>query len=382
MTVATSQPAVPTQQLPTVAAPVVTSAEYPGLHGVEQWLGAAAAAEQLARQLVRSFFVPAAYKPGNPNDPAGVEVAVANATGAILLGQSLGLDPLTALQQIYVVHGRPGMYAKMKVALAMARGHRVWDVEYGPERVTVAGHRAGEADKPVEITITIEDAKRAGWTSNAAYAKTPADMLWARAAGRVVDRIAADVLFGLGSIEDLEDAPPPVAPVRRVEIDVKGAPSSDAEIAQTIRSTAAATLRGRPVTEAIAPAPVEQPAPAEPEPTPEPVAAEPEAADASRLWDAINARFRSMPVKGLNGPGQSANRLAVVSHITARTIARGGDLTADEAQLVLDNLAGDAGVDLAHSVLNPAPEQAAEPEQGDVEIPDPSDGDDPWAPAS
>ena len=170
MTIAHPEPA---------ALPVVTSADYPGLHGLDQWLVAADNASQLAARLVDSFFVPQAYKPQSRD---GRDQAIANATGAILLGQSLGLDPLTALQQIYVVHGRPGMYAKMKVALAQARGHRVWDEEYTAESVTVCGQRAGSSDV-VRITITMADAERAGWAQqNANYKKTPADMLWARAA--------------------------------------------------------------------------------------------------------------------------------------------------------------------------------------------------------
>lgn len=185
---------------------------------LDEWLTQAASAGQLARGLVASFWVPAAYKPDIPRnaDPeeraAAVEVAVANATGAILFGWRLGLDPMTSLQQVYVVHGRPGMYAKMKVALAQAAGHEVWDEVYTAERAVVCGRRRG-SEQVVRIEITIEQARTAGWTSNAAYGKTPADMLWARAASRVVDRIAADLLHGITSIEDIEPDPE-AAPVR------------------------------------------------------------------------------------------------------------------------------------------------------------------------
>ncbi len=224
MTVQTTTPNLPAQ--PQQFGTVVQS-EATALRGLDDWLRAAGSAEQLARQLVHSFFVPQAYKPGNPRDEAAVGVAVANATGAILLGQSLGLDPLTALQQIYVVHGRPGMYAKLKVALAQAAGHRVWDEEYTAESATVCGQRHG-TDDLVRITITMEQAKQAGWTSNAAYQKTPADMLWARAASRVVDRIAADLLMGIQSIEDIDEDD---APAARADADARAA-QHDAEQAQ------------------------------------------------------------------------------------------------------------------------------------------------------
>ncbi len=300
MTIAHPEPA---------ALPVVTSADYPGLQGLDQWLAAAENASALAEQLVDSFFVPQAYK---PQSREGRPVAIANATGAILLGQSLGLDPLTSLQQIYVVHGRPGMYAKMKVALAQRAGHRITEVEYSPERATWEGQRKGSSDV-VRITVTIEDAKRAGWTSNAAYGKTPADMLAARCSSRVVDRVAADALFGLSSIEDLADEPEPAPRV-------------------TARVSTEDLLKARP-------APALDAAPA-PEPSSE--GENPEAPQVKPItegqWRNINATFVDL---GITGNGQAAARLYVIGQIVGREVAKGSDLTADEAQLVLDNLSAD-----------------------------------------
>ena len=51
----------------------------------------------------------------------------------------------------------------------------------------------------------MDQARKAGWTKNDTYSKTPADMLWARAAGRVCDRIAPDTLMGIASVEEVED---------------------------------------------------------------------------------------------------------------------------------------------------------------------------------
>lgn len=223
---------------------------------LDEWITQASSAAQLARGLVSSFWVPAAYKPDIPRnaDPeeraAATEVAVANATGAILFGWRLGLDPMTSLQQVYVVHGRPGMYAKMKVALAQAAGHEVWDEVYSAERAVVCGRRRG-SEQVVRIEITIEQAKAAGWTSNAAYGKTPADMLWARAASRVVDRVAADLLHGITSIEDIEPGderqPAPVR-VSAAEVLEAGSPVLHENMARLSREREAAeTEPARPV---------------------------------------------------------------------------------------------------------------------------------------
>ena len=367
--------------------PVPISGDAAGLSILGDWLTAAESASALARQLVHSFFVPQAYKPSGPN---GVEVAVANATGAILLGQSLGLDPLTSLQQIYVVHGRPGMYSKMKVALAQRAGHRIWEEEYTPERSTWAGQRAGSEDV-VRITLTIEDAKRAGWTSNAAYSKTPADMLAARCQSRVVDRIAADALFGLRSIEDLDDEPAPVAVAAKVtaaEILAKPAPTPAA---------APSAVRQEPTPAAAAVVP---PLPGEGGPSDE--GPKQEAPLTAKQWREINDLFVT---HGVTGPGQSVRRLAVLDMLfgdleAGRLITKGTDLTEAEGRTAIDWLRANGPAIIAEALGGtPAATEAAVEQildgaadardaaarQAEAEatypeaLPDPADGGDPWA---
>jgi hypothetical protein len=305
--------------------PVVTDGDMPGLAILGQWVDAAQSAATLVRPLVLSHFVPAAYKPQIPPRASAdeqrdaVEVAVANATGAVLLGLSLGVDPLTALQNIYVVHGRPGMYAKFKVALALAAGHRVWDEEYSPDRATVCGQRKGSEDV-VRITVTMDDAKRAGWTSNAAYSKTPADMLWARAAGRVVDRVAADTLHGIQSVEDIDPEPAPAG--------------------------ARATARVLPRSPAAEPGEDDEARPID-----------------KGTWRDINAAFTAL---GVTGTGRTQRQLTALTALTGRPVEKGSDLTAAEGALVLDTLRGmdPAGIDDLTRGSGQEPEPAPEPGPG------------------
>jgi hypothetical protein len=181
-----------------------------GLVRLGQWVEAANNAHRLVKPLVATAFVPDAYRPKfdpratDKEKAEAYEVAVANATAAVLYGISLGIDPLTALQQIYIVHGRPGMYAKLMVALVQSRGHDLWTDDLSDTRAVVAGRRKG-SDIIERVTVTMEMARKAGWTSNQAYGKTPQDMLWARAAARVCDRIASDVIKGIPSVEQVED---------------------------------------------------------------------------------------------------------------------------------------------------------------------------------
>lgn len=175
-----------------------------------EWVQAASHAHQLVAPLIDTAFIPDAYKPrvsdraSDKEKEHAREVAIANATAAVLQGITLGMDPLVSMQQIYIVHGRPGMYAKMMVALVQSHGHDVWTEDLSDSRAVVCGRRKGK-DYTERITITMDQARKAGWTKNDTYTKTPQDMLWARAASRVCDRIASDVLKGLASVEEIQD---------------------------------------------------------------------------------------------------------------------------------------------------------------------------------
>src|SRR5664279_588963 len=157
------------------------------------WAEAAHAANQLAKALSRTSFVPAVFK-GNEFD----------ATAAILMGDEVGLSPLAALRSIYVVHGTPAMYARTMVALALSHGHRVWTEKSTDTEVIVCGQRRG--NEHVERSVwTQARATKAGYSSNKKYATNGAEMLYSKAAAEIARKIAPDVLAGIGaSVEDIE----------------------------------------------------------------------------------------------------------------------------------------------------------------------------------
>lgn len=157
------------------------------------WAAAAGAAHQLAKALSSTAFCPRAFA-GKPDD----------ATAAIILGDELGLSPLTALRSIYVIGGTPAIYARVMVALVMSHGHEVWTVESSDAGVVVAGRRKG-SDRTETVTWDLARARKAGYTSNKKYDTDPQAMLYARAAGDVARRIAPDVLAGVPyTAEELE----------------------------------------------------------------------------------------------------------------------------------------------------------------------------------
>ena len=147
----------------------------------------------VANGIVGTSFVPQHFR-GKPEEAAA----------AILYGATLGFDPLTSLQQLYSIGGKPALYSRAMVAVVLSKGHKIWTVEDKPDSVTVAGQRKG-SENVEQITWTMERAKTAGYTSNANYRKDPHAMLYARASGDVARRIAPDALLGLAySAEELQ----------------------------------------------------------------------------------------------------------------------------------------------------------------------------------
>lgn len=193
------------------------------------------AAHELATAMCGSDLVPAIYK-GKPD----------NGAAAILYGAELGLTPIQSMQQIFVVHNTPSIYARTMVALVTARGHEMWEAESTPESVTVCGRRRG-SDVVSQSTWTYERAKKAGYTSNKKYDTDPQSMLYAKAATEVCRKMAPDVLLGIAySREELEMEP------RRVQSERVASPRG----VEGVRAKLGVSPDPEPV--ALAPATAEQ----------------------------------------------------------------------------------------------------------------------------
>lgn len=169
-----------------------------GLALLQRQAEAMGAAHKIATVLSGTGMVPQAYR-GKPDDAAA----------AILYGAEVGLKPQQALQQVFVVHGQPSIYARTMVALLKAKGYRFETVESTDQAVTVRGTSPrGEVE---ESTWTVDRAKTAGYTSNKKYATDPQAMLYAKAASEVSRKLAPDVLLGIKyAAEDLELEQQPV----------------------------------------------------------------------------------------------------------------------------------------------------------------------------
>jgi hypothetical protein len=129
---------------------------------------------------------------------------------AILHGMEVGLTPLSALQRIAVIGGRPTIWGDGAMALVRASGLAA-SIE---EKIEGTGssdwvaicsvRRKGEAH-PVERRFSAEDARRARlWGKAGPWSEYPQRMLQMRARAFALRDVFADVLGGLYLREEIE----------------------------------------------------------------------------------------------------------------------------------------------------------------------------------
>jgi hypothetical protein len=195
----------------------------------------------------------------------------------VMKGWELGLPPMTSLENVRIIKGRPQPSAALMESLAVARvpgAHVDW-IELGENgSATCVAHRRGR--QPIKITYTEADAKRARVSDKETYQRHPAQLYRAGALRQACwlqykevylgfEVNAADVL--ISEIDDELDmaervaptngaaaAPPPAAPA---------APSASAPVAVQSANPPGATP-------AAAQAPAQPPASPPPAQTPTP----------------------------------------------------------------------------------------------------------------
>ena len=269
-----------------------------------EWAQELTAAHQLGTALCSTEFVPQSFR-GKP------EAAAA----AILAGKSLGLDPMNALANIFVVSGRPSMYARTMAALVMQAGHTIRRIEATDQRVIYEGKRKGDATF-TRVEWTIARAQKAGYTSNKKYQTDPIGMLTAKCQAEICRVIAPDVLTGIAATS-----------VEEVELD---------DLGETGTSAAAEPKAKRTITRKQAPAP-ELPAAVHEAPAPEEEAPEPEAAPEHAEPGITTAQLTKLNIilqeQGLT---DRDDKLKYLSTYLGRSIESSKDLTKSEAHRIID----------------------------------------------
>lgn len=159
--------------------------------------------QRVAKAFAQSSLVPQQYQ-GN----------IANCMIALNLARRLNADELMVMQNLYVVHGRPGWSAKFLIATFNHCG-RFTAVKYeffGEKGTDSWGCRASSTELSSGETIvgpdvTIKLSKDEGWYSkNGSKWKTiPQLMLMYRSAAWMINTAAPEISMGLPTAEELHD---------------------------------------------------------------------------------------------------------------------------------------------------------------------------------
>jgi len=152
----------------------------------------------LAEKVSKSNLIPTAYR-GKATDAAI----------CMMYGAEVGLPPMTALQRIIVINGKPTLDAQGMAALIRGAGHSLMG-EVTDKEATVTGKRGDNGDT-MSFSFSMDDAKRAGLVKKGPWTDYPKSMLWARAVSQLARQLFPDVLMGMSYVpEEIGgDAPEP-----------------------------------------------------------------------------------------------------------------------------------------------------------------------------
>jgi hypothetical protein len=125
------------------------------------------------------------------------------------MGQELGVPPLEALNEIYIVNGKPSASGKLLAAMIWRAGHIII-VDPSPKGATVRCWRKinGKYHEMPEVSFMREDAERANLMDKDTYQQYPAAMMAWRAITLAARLHFPDVVSSIGYVPEehgLED---------------------------------------------------------------------------------------------------------------------------------------------------------------------------------
>lgn len=153
---------------------------------------------------------------------------MANCLIALQIANRLNEDPLTVMQQIYIVSGRPGWATAYMVARAnrsgVFSGPITWkSVGTGDKLSVTAKATIAATGEAIDVTCDMAMAQAEGWTRNSKYKSMGEHMLRWRSAAMLIRLYAPEVMLGMPVIEEVETYPEamrdvsPAAPTREMK---------------------------------------------------------------------------------------------------------------------------------------------------------------------
>jgi hypothetical protein len=282
---------------------------------LQEWAQGAAAAHEVAQSLVKTSFVPEAFR----NKPY-------EATAAILAGSEVGLSPMASLRAFDSINGTAAPRAMTLRAIVQSRGHDIWVVEQTETRAIVEGQRAG-SERIHRSEWTINRARDLGLLGKHNWKAQKGAMLVARATAECCRLVASDAILGMPyCAEEIWDGNGSMEQSTQPELAV-------------VDTKRTARRRAAPSTTVTRPEPMRD-EPAE-EPTGPPLPGEDDL-DNTPPTDTVTVT-RAQLTKlhaSLNdfGVTERADKLQMVGILARRELGSSSDLTKVEASAVIETL--------------------------------------------
>lgn len=144
--------------------------------------------------------------------PAHLQGNLADCLIALQIARRLGEEPLTVMQNIFIVSGRPGWYTSYVIARANKAGvfqsRITWETTGEGEALKVTAKAIlADTGEVISAAADMKMAQAEGWTKNAKYKSMPEHMLRWRSAAMLVRLYAPEVMLGMPVVEELETMP-------------------------------------------------------------------------------------------------------------------------------------------------------------------------------
>lgn len=162
---------------------------------------------------------------------SGVFPQIKNAMAAYCIvqyGYEHGVGPMTALQNINFISGKPVANGQIMLAKAYEKGVTVEVKREDETGCEILFKRPGHPD--YLSAFTVDDAEAAGLLSKDNWRKYPKDMYYWRAVAKGIRRIAPDAMMGAYTPDELADAKPVDIPAEPLEVETEAIDIKTGEI--------------------------------------------------------------------------------------------------------------------------------------------------------
>ena len=161
-------------------------------------------AQRIGTAIMKANIIPASYQNNLPNTIIALEMA-----------SRMGMSPILVMQNLHVIHGRPGWSSKFLIARVNEGGKYEDDLDFeftGTEgsddwscRASATEKKSGKLKKGAKVSIAM--AKAEGWHGKAGskWKTMPEMMLMYRAASFFVSIHCPEAALGMATAEEVSD---------------------------------------------------------------------------------------------------------------------------------------------------------------------------------